>query len=198
MLLSISEVWQNLVLIEKIYWCFAIPFSVLFVIQLVLTFFVGDIDSTEAEGDADAAIEDDAGIDFQFLTLKNLIAFFTIFGWTGIACLAGDMGLLATVFTSIIAGTIMMTIMASIAYFMGKLTDSGTLNLNNAKGKVGNVYLRIPPKREGTGKVQVKVQGLQTLNAMTDHAEEIKTGALVDIIDVINNELLLVIPSGKS
>lgn len=159
MLLSISEAWQGLELIEKIYWCFAIPFSLLFVIQIIITFFAGDMDSVEADGDADAAIEDDAGIDFQFLTLKNLIAFFTIFGWTGVACLAGDMSILSTVFTSIIAGVIMMTIMASIAYFMGKLTDSGTLNLNNAKGKVASVYLRIPPKREGTGKVQVKVQG---------------------------------------
>lgn len=197
MLLSISEAWQGLELIEKIYWCFAIPFSLLFVIQMILTFFAGDMDSGEADGDADAAIEDDAGIDFQFLTLKNLIAFFTIFGWTGIACLAGDMKIISTVFISIMAGLIMMTIMASIAYFMGKLTDSGTLNLKNAKGKVASVYLRIPPKRQGSGKVQVKVQGLQTLDAMTDNEEEIKTGALVEIVDVINNDLLLVKLSGN-
>ena len=197
MILSISETWQSLEIIEKIYWCFAIPFSLLFLIQIIITFFAGDMDSVEAEGDADAAVEDDTGIDFQFLTLKNLIAFFTIFGWTGIACLAGDMKIVSTVFISILAGLIMMTIMASIAFFMGKLTDSGTLNLNNAKGKVASVYLRIPPKREGTGKVQVKVQGLRTLDAVTDNEEEIKTGALVDIVDVINNDILLVKLSGK-
>jgi hypothetical protein len=197
MLLSISESWQGLELIEKIYWCFAIPFSLLFVIQMILTFFVGDVDAVEAEGDADASIEDDAGIDFQFLTLKNLIAFFTIFGWTGIACLAGDMKIMSAIFISIFAGLIMMAIMASIVYFMGKLADSGTLNLNNAKGKVASVYLRIPPKREGTGKVQVKVQGLQTLDAMTDNEEEIKTGALVEIVDVINDDILLVKLSGN-
>ncbi len=197
MLLSISNAWQNIELIDKIYWCFAIPFSLLFVIQMIMTFFAGDMDAVEADGDADASIEDDAGIDFQFLTLKNLIAFFTIFGWTGIACLAGDMSTIATVFISLFAGLVMMAIMASIAYFMGKLTDSGTLNLNNAKGKVASVYLRIPPKRQGKGKVQVKVQGLQTLDAMTDHSEEIKTGALVDIVDIVNDDILLVKLSGK-
>ena len=79
MLLSISETWQSLELIEKIYWCFAIPFSFIFILQIILTFFTGDIDAGEADGDADASVENDTGIDFQFLTLKNLIAFFTIF-----------------------------------------------------------------------------------------------------------------------
>lgn len=197
MLLSISDSWQTMEFLEKLYWCFAIPFSLLFLIQIIITFFAGDMDSVEAEGDADAAIDDDTGIDFQFLTLKNLVAFFTIFGWTGIACISGGMNTLPTIFISILSGLVMMTIMASIAYFMGKLTDSGTLNLNNAKGKVASVYLRIPAKRKGTGKVQVKVQGLQTLDAITDNDEDIMTGALVEIIDVVNNDILLVKLSGN-
>jgi hypothetical protein len=82
--------------------------------------------------------------------------------------------------------------MSSIIYFMGKLSDSGTLNLNNAVGKVGSVYLTIPAKRAGLGKVQIKVQGLQTLDAMTDYDEDIKTGALVEVISIINNEILVV------
>lgn len=192
MLLSISESWQNLVFLEKLYWCFAIPFSLLFVIQMVMTFFIGDIDAVEAEGDVDTSMEHDTGIDFQFLTVKNLVAFFTIFGWTGIACLKGGMGTGLTVLISALAGSAMMAIMASLAYFMGKLTDEGTLDLNNAKGKTASVYLRIPGKRGGMGKVQVKVQGLQTLDAVTDNEEEIKTGAIVEVIDIISDGILLV------
>jgi len=197
MLLTITESWQALALIGKIYWCIAIPFSVLFVIQIILTFFGGDIDDMEADGDADVSIDHDTGIDFQFLTLKNLVAFFTIFGWAGVACLDGGLGVGKTVLISSISGFIMMSVMASIVYFMGKLTDSGTLNMNNAIGKVGSVYLPIPAKREGLGKVQVKVQGLRTLDAMTDYEEEIKTGAVVDIVEILNNEILVVKPSGK-
>jgi hypothetical protein len=197
MLLSISDSWQTMEFLEKLYWCFAVPFSLLFLIQIIITFFAGDMDSVEAEGDADAAIDDDTGIDFQFLTLKNLVAFFTIFGWTGIACVSGGMNTLPTIFISIASGLVMMTIMASIAYFMGKLVDDGTLNLKNAKGKLGSVYLRIPAKRRGTGKVQVKVQGLQTLDAITDNEEDIMTGALVEITDVINDNILLVKISGN-
>jgi hypothetical protein len=189
-----SDWWSTLELAEKIYWGISIPFSVLFLIQLVMTFIGGDIDDVSADGDADAAVEGDTGIDFQFLTLKNLIAFFTIFGWTGIICLDAGMGAGISSFFATIAGLIMMLIMASIMYFMGKLTEEGTLNLNNAIGKVGNVYLTIPAGRKGMGKVQIQVQGLQTLDAITDSEKEIPNGAVVEVIEVLNDQILVVYP----
>ncbi len=197
MLLTITESWQSLELIAKIYWCIAIPFSVLFILQIILTFFGGDVDEIEADGDSDVSTHGDTGIDFQFLTLKNLVAFFTIFGWAGVACLDGGLGIGKTVLISFASGFIMMSVMASIVYFMGKLAESGTLNLNNAIGKVGSVYLPIPAKRNGFGKVQIKVQGLQTLDAMTNNEEEIKTGSVVEVLEILNNEILVVKPSGK-
>lgn len=190
-----STWWTNMVLFEKINWLIALPFSALFIIQIILTFTGGDMDDASANGDVDSSIDNDSGIDFQFLTLKNLIAFFTIFGWTGIVCFDAKLSVGISVLISTIAGTLMMTLMASILYFMAKLADSGTLNLKNAIGKTGSVYLSIPPKRSGLGKVQIQVQGFQTLDAMTDHDEKIATGALVEVKDVINNEILLVQPS---
>ncbi|MCF8378907.1 MAG: serine protease [Bacteroidales bacterium] len=197
MILSISDSWQGLQFIEKLYWCIALPFSLMFIIQIIITFFVGDIDTMEAEGDVDTSIEEDSGIHFQFLSIKNLIAFFTIFGWTGIACLAGGLNNGLSILISTLAGIAMMIIMASLAYFMGKLVDDGTLKVKNAIGKVASVYLRIPANRSGVGKVQVSVQGLQTLEAMTDNDEEIKTGAIVEIVEILGNDILLVKLSGK-
>ncbi|MFA9370698.1 MAG: hypothetical protein ACERIH_03225 [Labilibaculum antarcticum] len=194
MILQISDWWGSMEMVEKIYWSISIPFSLLFLIQIVLTFIGGDIDDMSAEGDADAAVEGDTGIDFQFISLKNLIAFFAVFGWTGIICL--DMGFGAG-FSTLIAtltGLAMMLIMASILYFMGKLVEEGTLDLNNAKGKVGNVYLSIPANRKGMGKVQVEVQGLQTLDAVTDSDSDIATGSVIQVVDVLNDQILIVKP----
>jgi len=187
-----STWWIEMATFEKINWLIALPFSALFVIQIVLTFIGADMDHDTADGDVDSSIDHDTGIDFQFLTLKNLIAFFTIFGWTGIVCIDAELSVGITVLISTIAGALMMTLMASIMYFMGKLTDSGTLDLRYAVGKTCTVYLSIPPKRSGLGKVQIQVQGFQTLDAMTDSEEKISTGALVEVKDVINNEILLV------
>src|SRR3989304_354100 len=195
MMLNFSSWWDSMILFEKIYWCIAIPASALFIIQMVLSFIGGDAHDLDASGDADFSVEHDTGIDFQFITLKNLIAFFTIFGWTGIVCVGSGLGIGKTVLISFICGLIMMLIMAGIVYLMGKLTDSGTLSFHNAVGKIGSVYLTIPAKRGGLGKVQIKVQGFQTLNAMTDHEEKLKTGAIIEVTEIINNEILLVRPS---
>jgi membrane protein implicated in regulation of membrane protease activity len=197
MILSISEWWPGLDALEKVYWIIAIPFSVLFLLQTIMTFFMGDISDADASGDVDASIDGDEGIGFQFLSLKNLVAFFTIFGWTGIACINSGLSVPITIVISLSAGILMMAIMATLMYFMWKLTDDGTLRLINAKGKIGTVYLPIPGKRAGMGKVQVSVQGLQTLDAMTDNDEELATGTIIEVIDIFNNETLIVKPSTK-
>ena len=178
---------------EKIFWLIAIPFTVFFLLQLIMTFTGAGFDDTASDGDADTDAE--GGIGFQFISIKNLVAFFTIFGWTGIWGLHRGFSVLTTVIIAVIAGLLMMLIMASLVYYMGKLTETGSLNLNNAIGKIGTVYLHIPSERKGMGKVQIKVQGFQTLDAFTDDLEDLPTGSVVQVLDIINNEILLVTKS---
>ncbi|MFO7657485.1 MAG: hypothetical protein R6W78_10490 [Bacteroidales bacterium] len=191
-LLSMESWWGAMGNAEKIYWLIAVPSTVLFLVQLILTFVVGDVDHIADASDHDVSFDHDQGIGFQFISIKNLVGFFAIFGWTGIAMLHGGKTIGATVFISAIAGILMMVIMASLMYYLGKLTEDSTLNLSNAIGKIGTVYLRIPSKRSGMGKVQLNVQGFQTLDAITDDLEDIKTGAVIEVINTVNNEVLLV------
>lgn len=190
-LLDISSWWQALNSVEKIFWGIALLFSVLFLIQLVLSFITGDGDSSL--GDADEYISGDEGTGHQFFTIKNLIAFFTIFGWTGIACLKGGMNKGVAIAVAVLAGSLVVVIMAFLFKSMSKLKQSGTLQIKNAVGLIAETYLFIPPKRGGFGKVHVKVQGsLHELQAITDDEEQIATGKLVKITDTINDAVLLV------
>ncbi|MDD4385930.1 MAG: hypothetical protein PHD06_12220 [Bacteroidales bacterium] len=193
-LLNINTWWDSLTTLQMIYWAISIPASLVFVIQLVMTFFGSDADADglDAIGDADLSVDSDSGVGFQFISLKNFVAFFTVFGWVGLACVYSEMAGWATVLISTVAGIIMMLIMASIYYFMGKLTESGTLNMKTAIGKTATVYLYIPEKRKATGKVQLKIQGYRTLDAMTDDDEAIPTGSIVQVVDILNDEILLV------
>lgn len=193
-LLTFSTWWEGLSTLAAIYWVIAIPASLIFIIQLIMTLVGADADhdGLDAVGDADVSIDTDHGIDFQFISIKNLIAFFTIFGWVGLACIYGELSNWVTILVSTIAGVAMMIIMASIYYFMGKLTESGTLKMEGAVGKTATVYLFIPPKRSATGKVQIQLQGYRTLDAMTDEDEQIPTGSIVQVVGVINNDILLV------
>ena len=57
---------------------------------------------------------------------------------------------------------------------------NGTLNFDNALDQVGEVYIPIPPNRQGAGKVMIAVQGsLKELEAITDESSIIKTGTKV-------------------
>ena len=184
--------WQGMLVAEKVYWIIAIPFTVIFLIMLVMTMIGGDFDSASADMDLDMEMDTDTGIGFQYLSIKNLVGFFTIFGWTGVACLAAGKSMVFTIIVSVLAGLLMMTIMSTIVYLMGKLTEQGNLNLKNAVGKIATTYLTIPAGRKGMGKIQIKVQGFRTLDAITDEPEDIKTGSVVEVVEVINDQVLLV------
>jgi hypothetical protein len=190
-LLDISSWWQATPFFEKTFWIIAILFTLLFLVQAILSFTSGDGDS--AMGDADVSIDHDAGVGYQFFTIKNLIAFFTVFGWTGIACIRGDMNKGTTIAAALIAGTLMMVMMALVFRSMSRLKHSGTLQISNALNKIGETYLFIPAQRNGYGKVHIKVQGsLQELQAITDDEKDIPTGKLVKVVEILNNSILIV------
>jgi hypothetical protein len=191
---SFGSWWQGLEIISKIYWLITLPFSLLFIIELIMSFLGASSDSSglDATGNVDTSTDIDDGISFQLVTFKNLIAFFTIFGWSGLACIDSKLAFASTIIISSISGFLMMLIMSSIYYFMGRLVETGNLEINRAIGEKASVYLFIPPKRNGTGKIQIKLQGLRTLDAMTDDDITIPTGSLVEVVGILTNEILLV------
>jgi hypothetical protein len=187
-----TEWWTDLSNLERVFWIVAFPFSIVMLIQLVMTFVLGDMD-LDADVDVDTEIEGDLGAGFQFFTFKNLVAFFTIFGWAGIACLRNGLSPALSVIIAIVSGLIMMTIMAAIFYYANKLTETGSLNMNNALNGEGEVYLTIPKNKEGYGKIQIKVQGaLRELEAVTTDPEDCKTGTIVKVVKVSSNNILTV------
>jgi len=190
-LLDISSWWQSMATFEKMFWIIALVFSLLFLVQTILSFAGGDGD--EAFGDADSAVGHDEGIDYGFFTIKNFIAFFTIFGWTGIAMIKGNVGKVLTVGIALAAGVLVVALMMLLFRSMSRLKHSGTLQISNALNKIGEAYLFIPAKRNGYGKVHIKVQGsLQELQAITDDETDIPTGKLVKVVEILNNNILIV------
>ncbi|MCG8309156.1 MAG: hypothetical protein MI975_17320 [Cytophagales bacterium] len=196
MLLDISTWWSSLLLPEKVYWVIAIPSTILLIVQIIMTLAGGGADEVDVDFDGDTVAFDadmDNGVGWQFFTYKNVLGFFTLFGWTGLGFLQMGLGLLIAVLFSMIAGLIMMVIMAALFYYIGKLHQSGTLVMENAIGRTGEVYLRVPPNREGHGKVQVEIQGtFQTMDAITDDEKELPTGSVAQVLEIVNNQILLV------
>jgi len=186
-----ADWWNSLSTIEMIFWVTALISSLFFVIVLIMSFLGGDMDAGDM--DIDAEIDADTGIGFQFFTLKNLVGFFTIFGWVGLAMLDSGSTTGTAILVASICGLIMMSIMAATFFFLSKMVSDGTLNVNNAIGTIGEVYLPIGKERSSMGKVQIKVQGsLRTLDAITDENQELPRAQVIKVLEVVSAELLLV------
>lgn len=195
---SILPVWSELGIFEQIFWVIAIPSTVVFLALLVMTIFGGDVSDSDVSTDVDGSLADGDSIPFQFLSLKNIVAFFAVFGWSGIGFINAGMASWLVIILAAICGLLMMLAMAALFYFMSKLAENGTLNMKSAVGKLGEVYLVIPASRGGMGKVQLNVQGsLRTLDALTDDLAPIATNSIIEVLDVIDDQILVVKKQGK-
>lgn len=186
------EWFNELSSFQKMYWVVTIAATLLFIFVLITTFIGADTDDV---GDVDAEIDADTGAGFQFFTFKNMVAFFTIFGWSGIASIDAGNSKIVTLFISIFCGLLMMTVMAALFYYISKLTDSGTLKMENALNAIGEVYLTVGANKSKIGKVHVKVQNsLRELEALTNYDTDLPQGTVIKVIEVTPNGLLIIEP----
>lgn len=182
--------FDNMTSLQITFWVTAMIGSLIFLVLFALSLLGADSD---ADMDTDTEMDGDMGIGIQFFTFKNVMAFFTIFGWTGIACLDKDMSNGASIAVAVVAGLAMMVLMAFMFLWISKLAESGTLRIENAVGNVGEVYLSIGANRSRIGKISIDVQGSRReLSALTDEEEDLKQGAVIKVTTVISGELLLV------
>jgi membrane protein implicated in regulation of membrane protease activity len=172
---------------EKVYWIAALISSLIFLVVMIATFVGGD---TDVDTDVDADVD---GGGFQFFTFKNLVGFFLIFSWSGLACVRGGQSTGITLVISIFCGLLMMFAMASVFYFLNRLVEDGGLKLSNAIGRTGEVYLPILGNNKGFGKVQMSIQGsVHEIQAMTNDEEDLPNGTLVRVEKVVDNQILVV------
>lgn len=187
-----ADWWASLASPEKFFWAISMIFSVLFFIQFILSLI-----GIDADVDADFDLDHDAGI--GFLSVKGFIAFATFFGWTGVAVLSNGGGVAFATILATITGLAAMFLVGYVMLLFHKLQEDGTLKMENALDKVGEVYLKIPGDQKGTGKVQIKVQGsTRELTAMTEELMELPTGSKIRVIDIMDNEILIVEPVEKN
>lgn len=180
--------FDQMTTLQTVFWVTAVIGSLIF-----LVLFAMSLIGIDSDMDTDMEIEGDTGIGFQFFSFKNAMAFFTIFGWTGIACLDNDMSNFASVFIAFLAGVAMMVLMGFLFLWISRLAESGTLQINNAIGNVGEVYLSIGANRSRIGKISIDVQGSKReLSALSDENEDLKQGAVIQVVSVVSGEILLV------
>ncbi len=212
-----SEWWASLTVAEQVFAYLAIPATVVLVAQVLLTLLglwgdgdtpdgdaaegldLDDVpeldDVAELEDTPDFDEEDDPGEDgsFRLLTVRGIVAFLAVGGWTGLSMLRSGCTLWWAIPVSFAAGGAAMVLMAAALYALLRLQSSGTLDYRNAVGQEGEVYLTVPPAGGGSGKIQVVIQGaLRECQAQQEGRASLPTGTPVIVTGLKEGGVLIV------
>ncbi len=130
---------------------------------------------------------------FQILSVQAAAAFAAGFGWGGIAALKSfglDFGPSLLIGAATGVGVVWLFGLGMKSMF--RLQSSGTTNIRMTVGREGEVYLGVPAKGAGRGRVRVIVDDRDRIyNAVTE-GEEIPRRSRVRVIKVNDDNTLLV------
>lgn len=172
---------------EKVFWIIAIISSTVLAIQFVLALF--GVDGHHSVDQADHSSDHDVS-SFKLMTVRNVIAFFAMFGWSGLAMIHSGNGKLATFVVSFSIGTASMLFVAFLFYQISKLEQSGNIQINSLIGCTGTAYLNMTNNSVGKANITTK-NSIIEVKAKSNEGE-IKTGELVEVIQILNDNIVIV------
>lgn len=192
----------------NVYWFCAILGSTLVLLQFCATLFGfggGDLDAdgvpdsldldVEADGDGAADSDGDAsGVPFlKALSIRTATAGAAFFGLGGLAGEAANLGKVATAALAVVLGVAAIYGVYFLLRTLSRFGEDGSIREATAVGATGTVYLRIPAKRSGQGKVTVSQQGRSMeYAAETDDENELTTGTPIVVVKLIASSTALV------
>lgn len=185
------DILQNVEPLLRTFWYIAIPVTVIFIIQTILTFVGGDsMDGVDADFEGDLS---DGDAPFQLFSLRNLINFLLGFGWAGIAFYSTIPNKTFLITVAVISGIVFVAVFFIIVRIFLRLAEDNSFRIEHAINKTAEVYLTIPASRMGKGKILISVGGsLRELDALTDEKAPIYSQSTVKIVKIENNNILIV------
>lgn len=214
-----TDWWDGLTALEQVFYYCAIPATIILVLQTILSIFGIGHGDTELDGGGNAdfsghvdinmdtntdlsgdTMTEPTGLDviesassLRFFSIRGIVAFFSLFGWVGVVLAGVGLNIFIVFLIATICGLIGMFVIAMMFYLISKMQRNGNINIKNAIGNTGQVYLTIPAKQSGVGKIQIIIQEILTeVSAMTNSSKPLPTGTMVRVVDVIDINTLLV------
>jgi hypothetical protein len=184
------EFFENLDPLLRAFWFVAIPTSLIFVIQTIMTFIgVDATDGLEADFDSDLNGGD---APFQLFSLRNLINFLLGFSWSGVSFYNSISSPVILILVCFAIGVAFVALFFVIIKQIQKLAEDNSFKISNTLNKTAEVYLTIPENKKGLGKVIISVNGsVHELSAMTEN-DKIASGSVVKVLKIESNSILIV------
>lgn len=175
------------------FWYIAIPVSIVFIFQAIMTFAGLGIDLDIGD---DLHLEDPSGV-MGYFTIRNGINFLLGFSWAGIIFHPTIANKFFLILAAIAVGIVFFALYFYLAEQVKKFEEDNTFNPMDLIGKEAKVYLKIPAKGLGYGKIIVSHNGAtHELDAYSDN-EEWPTGSTI-FIKELNAENQIIISALES
>lgn len=196
-----GEWWTSLSLLQQIFACMAIPATLILLIQSVLLLFgmSGEVDSDldgsfDSTSGADAQdISDGAGDGLSLFTVRGIVAFFAVGGWSGMALAEHVSSVWIVILVSFAAGVAALYGIALLFRAILRLQSSGNINFASAVGKTAKVYIKIGADGSSTGKVTMTLaERFLELDAVTKDPADIRPGEIVTVTGQLDDATLVV------
>jgi hypothetical protein len=123
---------------------------------------------------------------FGIISFRTVIAALAFFGLTGLAAQSANASMPTVLMVSLGAGAAAMYAVFWMMRSLQTLRSEGTVRIQGAVGQHGNVYLCVPGKRSGSGKVQFNLQNRTMEYLAVTAGPELPTGAKVVVVGVVN------------
>ncbi len=173
----------------------ALVATTLFIIRMLLMAFGHAHDVELHDLDVGEAETHDAAGAFKALSVQTLTAFAMGFGWGGIAglyTLRWDFA--HSLIAAAVSGVAMVWVLAMLLKAVGQLHRSGNIDIETAVGLIGEVYVGIPARGEGSGQVRVVMsERMRILNAQSEEGP-VLTNTRVRVVHVNGDNTVTVTP----
>lgn len=150
-------------------------------------------------GDHDLATNHEVGHDqaafLKLFSLQALSTFATFFGLIGLWSEGSGWSPLSAGLAAVAGGVAALFLVGKMMTSLAKLQSAGNVDLGNAIGTVGKVYLRVPAAGAGQGRVLINVQQRTVECRAISQGDEIPTGAAVRVAARLADDVLVVEPA---
>ena len=175
--------------IDMLFASSALVGGILFVLYFFLL-MIGGIATDIFDGLFGIDVDMGADASFKALTFQGIMAFLMFFGLAGLYVTKSGGGPAPAIRAGAIAGGASMYFTGKLFELFVNLQQDGTVELSEAIGAKGQVYLRISD--EGVGQVTVEVNEAQrTFNAKSEDGAGIATGDFIEVVDTIGEVLVV-------
>lgn len=205
-----AEWWGSFTGFQQAMFIVASISTIIMVIFLILMLF--GIQGENFDGDADVSGMDqdfdtqDGDIfndeplsgfsGLRLLTLRTVLAFLSVGGWVAMM-MSTQVNVFWSIVIGVVCGAIASFLLALALKQALKLESVGNIQYENAIGKSGVVYIKVPGNFSGKGKINLTLQErFIEVDAMTKELEDLKPGTTV-VVTSLENETTLIVKKDK-